>query len=345
MLVLGIESSCDETAAAVVERGKVNRVLSQRVKSQIMLHEKFGGVVPEIAARNHYEVIDSIVGQALADAGVRIADIDLIAVTQGPGLIGSLLIGLTFAKSLAYTRRIPLVGVDHILAHSASVMITHSEISFPLVSLVVSGGHTTLFYFAERFNPRVVAKTRDDAAGELFDKICKFFRLGYPGGPVIDRLFEKGDSSKFSFSFPQMSDGTLDFSFSGYKTAVLRYAGEQQIESGSRQMYDLLSSLLSSVVDYLLKQTLTVADMFSADTILVSGGVSCNSLLRKRFTQQLQAAQKKLYLAAPEFSTDNAAMVAWLGYEKYCAFPDENYFDLTLNAYSRATFRQSSRHR
>jgi N6-L-threonylcarbamoyladenine synthase len=343
--ILGIESSCDETAVAVVERGDKNVVLAEAIKSQISLHSPYGGIVPEIAARNHYEAIDLLTRQALRQAGTDMEKIDLLALTVGPGLIGSLLIGLAFAKGLALVHKLPLVAVDHIAAHIEAPFITHAEIAYPLLALVVSGGHTTLFYQKEKFSGQVVAKTRDDAAGEIMDKIAKHFGLGYPGGPLLDILYARGDANRFAFTVPRMSDGGDDFSFSGYKSAVLRQAQSLNIQPDSRDFFDLLASFLSSLVDYLLNKTLAAMSHFPASSLIVSGGVSRNSLLRSRFTQECAARGIKLFLPEPAYCTDNAAMIAWLGYEKYLAYPNLNYFDLYLNSYSRALFRASKRHR
>lgn len=343
MLILGIESSCDETAVAVVERGENNVVLAEKIKSQIPLHSPYGGIVPEIAARTHYEVIDLLTSQALQKAKVDIVDINLLALTVGPGLIGSLLTGLAFAKGLAIVQKLPLVAIDHIAAHIEAPFITHAGIEYPLLALVVSGGHTSLFYQKEKFAGQVVAKTRDDAAGEIMDKIAKHFGLGYPGGPLLDNLYAKGDPGRFTFTMPRMSDGGDDFSFSGYKSAVLRQAQNLSIQPDSQDFFDLLASFLRSLVDYLLKKTLGVINKFPVRSLIVSGGVSRNSLLRSRFTQECAALGIKLYLPDPVYCTDNAAMVAWLGYEKYLAYPNLNYFDLYLNSYSRAIFRQGNR--
>jgi N6-L-threonylcarbamoyladenine synthase len=343
LLILGIESSCDETAVAVVERGENNVVLAEKIKSQIPLHSPYGGIVPEIAARTHYEVIDLLTSQALQKAKVDIVDINLLALTVGPGLIGSLLTGLAFAKGLAIVQKLPLVAIDHIAAHIEAPFITHAGIEYPLLALVVSGGHTSLFYQKEKFAGQVVAKTRDDAAGEIMDKIAKHFGLGYPGGPLLDNLYAKGDPGRFTFTMPRMSDGGDDFSFSGYKSAVLRQAQNLSIQPDSQDFFDLLASFLRSLVDYLLKKTLGVINKFPVRSLIVSGGVSRNSLLRSRFTQECAALGIKLYLPDPVYCTDNAAMVAWLGYEKYLAYPNLNYFDLYLNSYSRAIFRQGNR--
>jgi N6-L-threonylcarbamoyladenine synthase len=345
LLVLGIESSCDETAVAIIERGEKNAVLAEMIKSQISLHSPYGGIVPEIAARNHYEAIDLLTRQALLEARINLESIDLLALTQGPGLIGSLLIGLAFAKGLALVQKLPLVAVDHIAAHIEAPFITHTGIEYPLLALVVSGGHTSLFYQETKFTSQVVAKTRDDAAGEIMDKIAKHFGLGYPGGPLLDSLYAKGDPGRFAFTEPRMSDGGDDFSFSGYKSAVLRQAQKLNIQLGSQDFYDLLASFLRSLVEYLLKKTLAAKNKFPVRSLIVSGGVSRNSLLRNRFSRACSAEGIKLYLPEPVYCTDNAAMIAWLGYEKYRAFPNGDYFDPYLNSYSRALFRDDGRHR
>lgn len=345
MLILGIESSCDETAVAVVQRGEKNAVLAEAIKSQIPLHSPYGGIVPEIAARTHYEAIDLLTRQALRQAKAEMNDIDLLALTQGPGLIGSLLIGLAFAKGLALVHKLPLVAVDHIAAHIEAPFITHERIAYPLLALVVSGGHTSLFYQEKKFSGRLVAKTRDDAAGEVMDKIAKHFNLGYPGGPLLDGLYAKGDPQRFAFTEPRMSDGGDDFSFSGYKSAVLRQAQSLDIQSGSQDFFDLLASFLSSLVDYLVRKTMAAVKNFPVRSVIVSGGVSRNSLLRSRFTKECAAAGMDIYLPEPAYCTDNAAMIAWSGYEKYLAYPNLNYFDLYLNSYSRALFREERRHR
>jgi N6-L-threonylcarbamoyladenine synthase len=345
LYILGIESSCDETAVAIVERGDKNTVLAEQIKSQIDLHAPYGGIVPEIAARTHYEAIDLLSRQVLRQAGMSIDDVELLAVTQGPGLVGSLLIGLAFAKGLAMVQDLPLVAVDHIAAHIEASFIRHAEIAYPLLALVVSGGHTSLFYLEEKFSNRLIAKTRDDAAGEVLDKVAKYFALGYPGGPLLDGLYEKGDPLRFQFTRPRMSDGGDDFSFSGYKSALLRLAQESDVRPGSKEFFDLLASFLSSLVDYLVAKTLDAAKRLPVRSLIVSGGVSRNSLLRQRFATACSGLGLALHLPEPRYCTDNAAMIAWLGYEKYLAYPNLNYFDLYLNSYSRALFRKNGRHR
>ena len=345
MLILGIETSCDETAVAVVERGETNRVLAEVIKSQIPLHAKYGGIVPEIASRNHYEVIDLLTRQALRKSRREIGEIDIVALTLGPGLIGSLLVGLSFAKGLSLTHRFPLVAVDHILAHVESAFISTPGIEYPLLALVVSGGHTSLLYQQQKFQTEILAKTRDDAAGEIMDKIATYFGLGYPGGPVLDRLWPEGDPKRYPFTIPRMSDGSEDFSFSGYKTAVLRHARNSEPPLSEKSLKDLLSSFLSSVVDYLLQKTVESVCRLQVKTVVVAGGVSRNSLLRRKFTEKCAGIGVRLHLPDPALCTDNASMIAWLGYEKYIAFPNMNYFDLYLNSYSRAPFREKAKHR
>jgi N6-L-threonylcarbamoyladenine synthase len=237
------------------------------------------------------------------------------------------------------------VGVDHVAAHIEAPFIGREAIAYPLLALVVSGGHTSLFYQEAKFAGRVIAKTRDDAAGEVMDKVAKHFGLGYPGGPLLDNLYAKGDPGRFPFTRPRMSDGGEDFSFSGYKSAVLRRAQELAIAPGTKDLYDLLASFLSALVEYLLDKTLAAARALPVRSLIVSGGVSRNSLLRRRFGEACAAMGLPLYLPEPRYCTDNAAMIAWLGYEKFMAFPDEDYLDLGLDSYSRASFRASKRHR
>jgi len=339
MFILGIESSCDETAFSIIERGKKNSVIVEEIKSQIDLHKKFGGVVPEIASRSHYEVLTELMNGVMKRSGLKINDIGLISATNGPGLIGSLLIGLSFAKGLSYSYKIPIIGVNHILSHAESPFITDlNNIKYPLLSLVVSGGHTTLFYFRTKFDFKIVSATRDDAAGEVMDKVAKFLGLGYPGGPILDKLYEKGDPERFQFTIPKMSDGSDDFSFSGYKTAVLRRAASEGINKKNKDMYDLISSFLNSVTDYLILKIRSGLDRFEVKSITVAGGVSKNSLLRKKLRVFSKEKQIPLYLPDSKYCTDNASMVAWMGYERFKTFPDNDYGNLYLDAYARKDF-------
>jgi len=356
MYILGIESSCDETAVAVIEReqqGGPNRIIDEQIKSQVPLHAKYGGVVPEIASRNHYEVIDILTAEALKNAGLSAQDIRMVALTQGPGLIGSLLIGLSFAKGLAFTHKIPIVAVDHIAAHIEAAFIENPGIEYPLIALVVSGGHTTLFYQESKFETEVIGKTRDDAVGEVMDKTAKFFGLGYPGGPLLDKIYRDngGDTRRFQFTHPRMSDGADDFSFSGYKTAVIRQGRQgpdgKSIQPGQAAFDDLVASFLYSVVSYLLEKTRAVVEKRKVKSLIVSGGVSRNSLLREMFQGEFNkpGGPVRLFMPSPRFCTDNASMIAWLAYEKYLAYPNINYFDSFLNAYSRALFKEKGKHR
>jgi N6-L-threonylcarbamoyladenine synthase len=348
MYILGIESSCDETAVALIEREGRDRVIDEQIKTQVPIHAKYGGVVPEIASRNHYEVIDHLTATVLERAGIGIGDVELISLTQGPGLMGSLLVGLSFAKGLAMAHKIPLVGVDHIMSHIESAFIDNEGIEYPLVALVVSGGHTTLFYQESKFETQILAKTRDDAVGEVLDKVAKYYGLGYPGGPILDRLYPGGDPKRYKFTVPRMSDGSNDFSFSGYKTAAIRHpdiAGKE-MDTGGGDFKDFIASLLNAMMDYLLKKTKAAVREVKPRSLILAGGVSRNTLLREKFIRSFgesvnpnQQDPVKLYLSSPRYCTDNASMVAWLGYEKYRRYPNENYYDGHMNSYSRARFK------
>jgi N6-L-threonylcarbamoyladenine synthase len=341
MLILGIESSCDETAAALVEDGHV--VLSNVVASQVKTHRTFGGVVPELASREHLRNIGYVVRQAFREAAKNYADIDGIAVTQGPGLIGSLLVGVSFAKAMAYSIGKPLVGINHIEGHIFSAFIENPDIEYPLLALIVSGGHTSLIYSPEPGRYESVGRTRDDAAGEALDKLSKYLGLGYPGGPVIDRLAKNGDPRRFSFSIPKISDGRLDFSFSGFKTAALRHIRETGIRPRraggriSKTILDLIASYQRAIVDTLVLQTRKAEAGLKPRSILLVGGVACNSLLRRAFKKAFEEQQHKrtedfgrrVYYPSPVLTTDNAAMIAAAGTAKLNPPP---LLDLELNA-------------
>ncbi len=346
MLVLGIESSCDETAASLVE--DTHKVLSNVVASQVDTHRRFGGVVPELASREHLRNIGFVVREAFRLAGKDYADIDGIAVTNGPGLIGSLLVGLSFAKAMAFSLKKPLVPVNHIEGHIFSAFIGHTEIPYPVLALVVSGGHTSLIYSSEAGRYLSVARTRDDAAGEALDKLSKFLGLGYPGGPVIDRLSRDGNPRAFPFSIPKISDGSLDFSFSGFKTAGLRCIRETGIKPqrpGARipqRILDLVASYQQAIVDTLLTQTRKAAERMRPRSILLVGGVACNSLLRRTFKQSFDECPAgsaedaedrriRVYYPEPILTTDNAAMIAAAGTPKLLDSPS---IPLDLNAYA-----------
>jgi N6-L-threonylcarbamoyladenine synthase len=341
MLILGIESSCDETAAALLADGHI--VLSNVVASQVKTHRSFGGVVPELASREHLRNIGYVVRQAFKDADKEHADIDGIAVTQGPGLIGSLLVGVSFAKAMAFSIGKPLVPVNHIEGHIFSAFIEHPEIEYPLLALTVSGGHTSLIYSPKQGEYQSIGRTRDDAAGEALDKLAKFLGLGYPGGPVIDQLSKKGDPHRFAFSIPKISDGSLDFSFSGFKTAALRYIQQFGIKprrSGgkpSKIILDLVTSYQQAIVDTLIRQTQKAASRLQPRSMLLVGGVACNSLLRQTFKRVFEeepvekrgSAGARVYCPSPIYTTDNGVMIAAAGTPK---FRHEMPLDLELNA-------------
>ncbi len=335
MRILGIESSCDETAAAVIEDGR--QVLSSVVASQLDTHGKYGGVVPELASREHLRAIVPVVREALAQSGTTLADLAAIAVTMGPGLVGSLLVGVTYAKALSFARDIPLVGVNHIEGHIHAVMLETGGVELPAVALVVSGGHTHLFEVGSGHSYRLLGKTRDDAAGEAFDKVAKLLGFGYPGGPVIDRLAPYGDPRAVRFTLAKMKGNSLDFSFSGLKTAVLRWveahdmsdeiAGrqallrqaarpdtEQWLAVTPQRTLDLLASFQRTVIDELLRRTAVAIEATGARSAIISGGVACNSGLRTA----AQSAQLScpVYFPSPGLSTDNAAMIAAAAFSK-----------------------------
>jgi N6-L-threonylcarbamoyladenine synthase len=320
MLVLGIESSCDETAAAVVEDGRSIR--SNVVASQIETHAPFGGVVPELASREHLDRIDSVVTSALEQAGIGVDDIDGVSVTRGPGLVGSLLVGLSYAKSIAYARGKPIVGVNHIEGHIYSVVFENAPIAYPAVALVVSGGHTSLFLIPEEGQYATIGRTRDDAAGEAFDKVAKLLGLGYPGGPVIDRLATSGDPSavQLVFTVPRMNSTHLDFSFSGLKTAVLRYVRENEIRARApeaepdQRIVDLAAAFQEKVILSLLWRLRQAARRHSPRTIILAGGVACNSGLRRSVRSEKLGAP--VYYPSPVLTTDNAAMIAAAGHRR-----------------------------
>jgi len=320
MLVLGIETSCDETAAAIVRDGK--EILSNVIYSQIKTHTPYGGVVPELASREHLVKIRAVVDQALTDAGVTLDEVDGIAATSGPGLIGSLLVGLTYAKALSFSKHKPLAAVNHIEGHIYSVSFEHPDVEFPALALVVSGGHTNLFLVESdsgdfrHLKYKLIGKTRDDAAGEAYDKVAKLLGLSYPGGPIIDRLAKTGNREAFQFSIPKISDRSLDFSFSGIKTAVLRLVKENEKVKEDPLRLDLCASFQESVVNMLWTTTLKAAQTVKPRGIMLSGGVAANSRLREVFRQRSAAAGLKFYYPKPVLTTDNAAMIAAAGTAK-----------------------------
>ena len=317
MLVLGIETSCDETAAAVVRDGC--EIVSSVIASQIKTHERFGGVVPELASREHLDKIVPIVGEAFARGNVTKDDVDGIAVTIGPGLVGSLLVGVSYAKAMAFALNKPLVGVNHIEGHIYSVCFENPPVQHPALALIVSGGHTNLFFVPEPGKYKVVGRTRDDAAGEAFDKVAKMLGLGYPGGPIIERLAREGNSRAVKFALPRMGDNRPDFSFSGLKTAVtkhVRESGLQPVENGgepSQGIKDLAASFQSTVVRSLVTTMERVAKEYYPRTLIVAGGVACNGALRDAAQATAAKLEAPVYFPSPHLSTDNAAMIAAAG--------------------------------
>lgn len=324
-LILGIETSCDETSAAVVADGRWVR--SNIVSSQTDLHARYGGVVPEIAARAHIEQVRPIVEAAVHDAGIHYTDLTAIAVTDGPGLIGSLLVGVTFAKTLAYLHALPLVAVDHIHAHaiSAGLAATEGVSIWPAVALVVSGGHTSLYHVHDELHVELLGQTHDDAAGEAFDKVAAILELGYPGGPQIDRLARSGNPKAIAFPRTWLKDERLDFSYSGLKTAVLyhvhgpgrKYGSTEHISPAARA--DIAASFQAALVEPLVVKTVAAAKRVGVTNITIGGGVAANSALRAELQAAAQRAGLRLYLTPGQFCTDNAAMIAALGYHRFKA--------------------------
>ncbi|MEW6731192.1 MAG: tRNA (adenosine(37)-N6)-threonylcarbamoyltransferase complex transferase subunit TsaD [Acidobacteriota bacterium] len=336
-LVLGIESSCDETAAAIIEDGC--RIRSNIISSQIETHKPFGGVVPELASREHLLKIVEVVAQASVQAGVELSEIDGIAVTYGPGLIGSLLVGICYAKSLAYVFKKPLVGVNHLEGHIYSVVFENPSINYPALALVVSGGHTSIYLISEAEKYQLIGHTRDDAAGEAFDKVAKLLGLGYPGGPVIDRLAGSGDPNavQLVFTLPRIEDGRYDFSFSGLKTAVLRYVKEQGIKPLStgaqpdESIRNLAANFQQLIVRTLTLQLVKAAQTYRPKTLILAGGVACNSALRVSIKAAAEKLGVPVYYPSPILTTDNAAMIAAAGYPKLLR-GEKSSLDLTAVA-------------
>ena len=309
ILTLGIESSCDETSVAVVKNGR--EVLSNVINSQIKIHEKFGGVVPEIASRNHIEAISSVTKKALEEAKISFDDIDNIACTYGPGLVGALLVGVSYAKGLSYALQKPLTGTNHIEGHIAANYITHKELKPPFLCLIISGGHTHLVHIKDYDKFEILGKTRDDAIGEAFDKVARVIGLGYPGGPKVDKLAKEG---KPTIELPKTHMEGLDFSFSGVKTAIINL----HHKNPDINKADLCASFEKYVTDILLENTLRASEQLGIKTIALAGGVSANSYIRENFLK-LQERGYQIYYPTPILCTDNAAMIASAGYYRYIA--------------------------
>ncbi len=330
MLILAIESSCDDTAAAVLQDDQVVR--ANIISSQFDVHAAYGGIVPELASRKHIESIRPVVAEALNKAGADLDDIDLIAVTRGPGLIGSLLVGFTFARCLAMVRDIPCVGVDHMAGHLLSPFLAEQKPDFPYVALVVSGGNTSIYRVDDPVTFQWLGRTRDDAAGEAFDKVAKMLGLGYPGGPAIGAKALAGRSDAFAFPRARLDADSLDFSFSGLKTAVLNQVNRFRQQNITLPVEDICASFQEAVVDILAEKTLAAADRCGIGRICVCGGVAANSRLRQVMNERCLAAGLTVFVPEPVYCTDNAAMIGLAGFH---AYRHGNELGLDEDVYSR----------
>ncbi len=315
ILILAVETSCDETAASVVKNGR--EVLSNVIYTQIALHTKYGGVVPEIASRKHIEKINQVVESALEEAGVTLRDITAIAVTYGPGLVGALLVGVSEAKAIAFAADIPLVGVHHISGHISANYIEHKELEPPFICLVASGGHSHLVVVKDYGQYEIIGRTRDDAAGEAFDKVARAIGLGYPGGPKIDKLSKEGNPDAILFPRAKVGENEYDFSFSGLKSAVLNYLNSCQMKGEEICQADVAASFQKAVIDVLVEHSLHAVKEFGYDKFAIAGGVASNSSLRAAFVQECAKRNVAFYHPSPVYCTDNAAMIGVAGYYEY----------------------------
>jgi len=327
ILVLGLETSCDETAAAVIEDGRT--ILSNVISSQIPIHQKYGGVVPELASRRHLENVLPVIDHALTEAGVKLADLDAVGITHGPGLVGALLVGVAAAKALAFAVDIPLIGVHHLEGHIFASLLTHPELEPPFISLVVSGGHTSLVYVRDYSSFQLLGQTRDDAAGEAFDKVARLLGLPYPGGPHVEKLAEAGDPKaiKFPRSFP--SDDSFEFSFSGLKSAVINYIHTASQRKEPVNAADVAASFQFAVVDVLVKKALQAVRHFECPKLVLAGGVAANGSLRQGLQKVCAAEKVRFYYPDLILCTDNAAMI---GCRAYYQLKAGDIADLSLNA-------------
>ena len=313
--ILGIESSCDETAAAVVKNGR--EVYSNIISSQIDLHTLYGGVVPEIASRKHMEKINQVIEEALKVAGVTLDQMDAIAVTYGPGLVGSLLVGVSAAKAIAYAKKLPLVGVHHIEGHVAANFIEHPELEPPFICLIVSGGHTHLVIVKDYGEFEILGRTRDDAAGEAFDKVARSIGLGYPGGPKIDKVAKEGNPNAIIFPKAKVDGAPFDFSFSGIKSSVLNYLNHAKMRGETVNSADLAASFQHAVVEVLVEHAISAVKQYGFHKLAMAGGVASNSALRAAMSQACEKENILLYYPSPIYCTDNAAMIGAAGYYEF----------------------------
>ncbi len=327
LVVLGIETSCDETSAAVVKNGRI--ILSNIISSQIDIHQKFGGVVPEIASRKHVELIIPVINQAVHDAGIEREELDAIGVTYGPGLVGALLVGLSAAKAMAYALNRPLIGVHHIEGHIAANYLQNKSLRPPFVCLVASGGHSHIVYAEDYHKFEIMGQTRDDAAGEAFDKVARALGMGYPGGPLIDKAAQAGNSRLIDFPRVRFGNGSLDFSFSGLKTAVLNYLNKAGQRGEIWDAQDVAASFQQAVVDVLVENTLEAARRKGVKIVALAGGVAANSSLRKQMKACAEGIGVEVCCPEPVLCTDNAAMIGCAAYYEY---KNNNISDLSLNA-------------
>jgi len=327
MNILAIESSCDETAAAVVQDGR--KVLSNIISSQIEIHKLYGGVVPEIASRKHIEKVIQVVDEALKEASLTMNEIDAVAVTYGPGLVGALLVGVSAAKSIAFAHNKPLIGVHHIEGHISANYIENQELEPPFLCLVVSGGHTNLVIVKDYGEYEVLGKTRDDAAGEAFDKVARAIGLGYPGGPKIQKISEKGNKDAIAFPRAKVADNPFDFSFSGLKSSVLNYINSCEMKGEEINKADIAASFQEAVVDVLVSHTIEGAKQLGFKKIAMAGGVASNTVLREEMKEACERRGFKFYHPSPILCTDNAAMI---GAAAYYDYKKGLISDLTLNA-------------
>lgn len=313
--ILAIESSCDETAASVVKNGR--EVLSNVIYSQIALHTEYGGVVPEIASRKHIEKINQVIEQALSDAGSELSAMTAIAVTYGPGLVGALLVGVSAAKAISFATGIPLIGVHHIEGHISANFIENKDLEPPFVCLVVSGGHSHLVVVRDYGTYEIIGRTRDDAAGEAFDKVARAIGLGYPGGPKIDRVSKEGNPDAIHFPRAKVADAEYDFSFSGLKSAVLNYLNSCQMKGQEIRTADVAASFQKAVIDVLVEHSMDAVSKYGYHKFAIAGGVASNSGLRKAFEVACQEKGIEFYHPSPVYCTDNAAMIGTAAYYEY----------------------------